>query len=174
MIPRAARLRLRTGVLKTQAMIALDLPDEAATAALAARIAALAQPGDVIALRGELGAGKTAFARAFIRARGGDGPVPSPTFTLAQLYELPAGPVWHFDFYRLKRPEEAWELGIEEAFPDGVALIEWPERAEAVLPADRLEITLSQGPAANSRRAEIAGGPGWAARLTALAEGRGS
>jgi tRNA threonylcarbamoyladenosine biosynthesis protein TsaE len=150
-------------------MIALDLPDETATAALAARLAAVAAVGDVLALRGELGAGKTSFARAFIRARGGTGPVPSPTFTLAQLYDLPSGAVWHFDFYRLKRPEEAWELGIEDAFAEGISLIEWPERAEAVLPADRLEITLRQGPTADARRAELAGGPGWAARLTALA-----
>ena len=150
-------------------MISLDLPDEAATAALAARLAAVAAPGDVIALSGELGAGKTSFARAFIRARGGAGPVPSPTFTLAQLYELPSGPVWHFDFYRLQRPDDAWELGIEEAFAEAISLIEWPERAAAVLPADRLAIALSQGPAPSSRRAEIAGGPAWAARLAALA-----
>ena len=149
-------------------MITFDLPDEAATVALAARLAALTVPGDVIALAGELGSGKTSFARAFIAARGGAGPVPSPTFTLAQHYDLPSGPVWHFDFYRLKRPEEAWELGIEDAFADGVSLIEWPERAAALLPADRLEITLSQGPAPNARRATIAGGPGWAARLAAL------
>jgi tRNA threonylcarbamoyladenosine biosynthesis protein TsaE len=150
-------------------MIAFDLPDEAATAALTARLAAVARPGDVIALSGELGAGKTSLARAFIRARGGQGPVPSPTFTLVQLYELPSGPVWHFDFYRLKRPEEAWELGIEDAFAEGISLIEWPERAAAVLPADRLDIMLRQGPTEASRRAEIAGGPGWAARLAAIA-----
>jgi tRNA threonylcarbamoyladenosine biosynthesis protein TsaE len=150
-------------------MIALDLPDEAATAALAARLAGVAALGDVIALRGELGAGKTSFARAFIHARGAAGPVPSPTFTLAQFYDLPSGPVWHFDFYRLKRPEEAWDLGIEDAFADGISLIEWPERAEAVLPADRIEITLRQGPAPDARRAELASGPGWAARLAALA-----
>src|SRR5436305_751809 len=139
-------------------MIVLDLPDEAATAALAARLADAVEPGDVIALRGELGAGKTSFARAFIRARGGTGPVPSPTFTLVQLYDLPGGAVWHFDFYRLKRPQEAWELGIEEAFADGISLIEWPERAEQVLPADRLEISLLPGPTRDSRRAELAGG----------------
>jgi tRNA threonylcarbamoyladenosine biosynthesis protein TsaE len=149
--------------------ISLDLPDEAATAALAAWLAALARPGDVIALSGQLGAGKTAFARAFIRARGGAGAVRSPTFTLAQLYELPSGPVWHFDFYRLKRPEEAWELGLDDAFADGISLVEWPERAAAALPADRLRITLSPGPTPDARRAAIAGGPGWAARLAAIA-----
>src|SRR6266700_1981101 len=115
-------------------MIVIDLPDEAATAALAARIASLARPGDVIALKGELGAGKTSFARAFIRARNGREAVPSPTFTLVQTYELPGGAVWHFDLYRLHSPEEAWELGIEEAFHAGIALIEWPERLGSLLP----------------------------------------
>src|SRR5437016_9040493 len=108
-------------------MPVVDLPDEAATAAFAARISALAEIGDVIALKGELGAGKTSFARAFIRARGGAEEVPSPTFTLVQLYELGDATVWHFDGYRLRHPEEAWELGIEDAFCDGISLIEWPE-----------------------------------------------
>jgi tRNA threonylcarbamoyladenosine biosynthesis protein TsaE len=81
----------------------VELPDENATAALAARLAALARPGDVIALSGDLGAGKTSFARAFIRARGGDEAVPSPTFTLVQLYELTGGAIWHFDLYRARR-----------------------------------------------------------------------
>src|SRR5687767_4525542 len=87
---------LASGIYKLWAMIALDLPDEAATAALAARLAAQARPGDVIALTGELGAGKTSFARAFIRALGGTGEIPSPTFTLVQVYELAAATVWHF------------------------------------------------------------------------------
>ena len=78
-------------------MIVTELPDEDATAALAARIAALARPGDVIALKGELGTGKTSFARAFIRARGGGEAVPSPTFTLVQVYEIGDVPIWHFD-----------------------------------------------------------------------------
>ena len=107
-------------------MTTIDLPDENATAALAARLAAVVRPGDIIALKGELGAGKTSFARAFIRARGGDETVPSPSFTLVQTYDLPGGTVWHFDLYRLRAAEEAWELGVEEAFHDGIALIEWP------------------------------------------------
>src|SRR5882672_4489738 len=106
------------------AMPVVDLPDEAATAAFAARISALAEIGDVIALRGNLGAGKTTFARAFIRARGCAEEVPSPTFTLAQIYELASAAIWHFDLYRLESPEDAWELGIEEAFSDGISLIE--------------------------------------------------
>lgn len=146
----------------------LELPDEAATGALAARLAAVAGPGDVFALYGALGAGKTAFARAFIRARGGEGPVPSPTFTLAQLYALPSGPIWHFDFYRLTRPDDAWELGIAEAFGEAISLVEWPEKAEGVLPADRLDITLSPGPTSDSRRVDLAGQGTWEARLAGL------
>jgi len=154
-------------------MIVTELPDEDATAALAARIAALARPGDVIALKGELGAGKTTFARAFIRARGGAEAVPSPTFTLVQIYELGDAAIWHFDAYRLRDPEEAWELGIEDAFRDGISLIEWPERLGPLLPPRRLEIALSAGATPNARRAAIDHGDdpagNWAERLAGLA-----
>ena len=126
-------------------MIVIELPDEAATAALAAGLAALARPGDVIALKGELGAGKTSFARAFIEARGGAGPVPSPTFTLVQVYPLEGAAIWHFDGYRLRDPEEGWELGIEDAFHDGISLVEWPERFGPLIPRRRLQITLLDG-----------------------------
>src|SRR6478752_5136368 len=135
-------------------MVVIELPDEAATAALATRLARLVRRGDVIALKGELGAGKTSFARAFIRARTGhDEHVPSPTFTLMQVYELPDLSIWHFDGYRLRNPEEGWELGIEDAFRDGVSLIEWPERLGPLLPARRLYVTLAPGAAPTSRRA---------------------
>jgi tRNA threonylcarbamoyladenosine biosynthesis protein TsaE len=150
-------------------MIVIELPDEAATAALATRIAALARPGDVIALRGELGAGKTSFARAFIRARGTADEVPSPTFTLVQVYAFPAAAIWHFDAYRLRDPEEAWELGIEDAFHVGISLIEWPERLGSLVPARRLEIALAPGATPAHRRATIGPGGDWAARLSALA-----
>src|SRR5258707_1827446 len=98
-------------------MIVIDLPDEASTAALAARIAARARPGDVIALEGELGAGKTSFARAFIRARGGVEAVPSPTFTLVQVYEPGGGPVWQIAGYRLRQPHKDSERDNQDAFP---------------------------------------------------------
>ena len=151
-------------------MPVFELPDEAATAALAARLATLARPGDVIALKGELGAGKTSFARAFIRARAGrDEIVPSPTFTLAQPYDFPDVTVWHFDCYRLRDPDDAWELGIEDAFRDGISLIEWPERLGHLLPARRLEITLLLGGASEARRASADPGPDWLARLATLA-----
>lgn len=150
-------------------MTTIELPDETATATLAARLAVVARPGDVIALQGELGAGKTLFARAFIRARGTDEAVPSPTFTLVQTYELPDGAIWHFDLYRLRAAEEAWELGIEDAFADGIALIEWPERLGALLPARRLLVALDFGAAPGARRATLSGTGDWAARLAALA-----
>ena len=149
-------------------MTIIDLPDEKATAALAARLAALAAPGDVIALKGELGAGKTTFARAFIRARGGDEIVPSPTFTLVQVYDLSGGAIWHFDLYRLRQAGEAWELGIEDAFRDGISLIEWPERLGPLLPARRLEVALDFGPKPAARRARLRGSGDWAVRLAGI------
>jgi len=147
---------------------AVDLPDEAATAALAARIAALAEPRDIIALKGDLGSGKTSFARAFIRARGSDEEVPSPTFTLVQVYELHPTAIWHFDLYRLQRTEDAWELGIEEAFGAAISLIEWPERLGPLLPERRLEIALAFGDRPDARRAVFAARTPWRARLSGI------
>ncbi len=148
----------------------VDLPDEAATAALAARIAAVAASGDVIALKGDLGVGKTSFARAFIRARGIAGEeVPSPTFTLVQVYEIGGAAIWHFDLYRLAAAEEAWELGIEDAFSAGISLIEWPERLGPLLPRRRLEVALAFGDRPQARRTVLAGGAEWRARLSEIA-----
>jgi len=149
----------------------LTLKDEAATRALAACLADLVLPGDVVALRGDLGAGKTVFARAFINAlpdsegRDIDEDVPSPTFTLLQTYERRPAPVWHFDLYRIESPEEVYELGLEEAFHDGVTLIEWPERMEPLLPADRLDVVLAFSDEETVRRATLRGGEGWRDRL---------
>lgn len=110
-------------------------------------LAGQARTGDVIALSGDLGAGKTVFAKAFVRAlTNEDEDVPSPTFTLVQIYDGRRDgkdlPVWHFDLYRLKSAEEIYETGFEEALSDGVSLIEWPERADNLLPRDRLIIHL--------------------------------
>lgn len=124
-------------------VLTLDLPDDAATAALGARLGAAARAGDVIALVGDLGAGKTTLARGLIRHLiGPETEAPSPTFTLVQTYQGPTFPIWHFDLYRLEHPGEARELGLEEAV-DGLALIEWPERLGRDLPATRLEVQLS-------------------------------
>jgi tRNA threonylcarbamoyladenosine biosynthesis protein TsaE len=150
------------------AMSVVDLPDETATAAFAARIAALAEIGDVIALKGDLGAGKTAFARAFIRACGGMEEVPSPTFTLVQIYDLAPAAIWHFDLYRLKSPDEAWELGIEDAFGGGISLIEWPEQLGHLLPRYRLEITFLFADRPEARRALIVAGEDWQERLAGI------
>jgi tRNA threonylcarbamoyladenosine biosynthesis protein TsaE len=123
--------------------LSLPLAGEAETAALGERLAAAVRPGDVIALIGDLGAGKTTFARALIRKLAGpETEAPSPTFTLVQTYQTPTLPVWHFDLYRLEDPGEARELGLEEAV-DGLCLIEWPEKLGRYLPATRLEIRLS-------------------------------
>jgi len=146
----------------------VDLPDENATAALAARLAAAAVPGDVLALAGDLGAGKTSFARAFIRARGGDEAVPSPTFTLVQIYDLPGGAIWHFDLYRLRHADEIWELGIEDALRDGISLIEWPERIAGLLPKSRLDIAFAYGATPAARRATLSPGGSWPARLAGI------
>jgi tRNA threonylcarbamoyladenosine biosynthesis protein TsaE len=121
----------------------LTLKDEAATAELGARIAAALAPGDVVALSGELGAGKTALARAILRGLGVTGHVPSPTFTLVQAYETPGLTLHHFDFYRIERTSELSELGLEDALEGGAVLIEWPEKGmPAHLSADALKITL--------------------------------
>lgn len=143
-----------------------ELPDEAATEALARELAGSAGPGAVYALSGDLGAGKSVFARAFIRAYcGTDGDIPSPTFTLVQSYDGGAHPVHHFDLYRLEDPDECLELGIEDAFADGVSLIEWPDRLGPWLPADRLEIRLRPGADTGARRAQLIGHGYWQARL---------
>ena len=138
----------------------VSLADLAATQLFAARLAAIARPGDVIALTGDLGMGKTAFARGFINglaARHGlpMEEVPSPTFTLVQTYPMPDFMLYHIDLYRLERPEEALELGIEEAFDGNVTLIEWPDRLGFLLPAERLDITLLPGDTEGARQAMV-------------------
>ena len=139
----------------------LALSSETATAHLMADLALLIGPGDVITLSGDLGAGKTAAARAMIRYLAGDDTieVPSPTFTLAQAYDLPPFPLLHADLYRINDPTELEEIGLSP-LPEGtVVLIEWPERAASALPADRIDIALSHRPALGStaRAAEITG-----------------
>ncbi|MGE0153103.1 MAG: tRNA (adenosine(37)-N6)-threonylcarbamoyltransferase complex ATPase subunit type 1 TsaE [Reyranellaceae bacterium] len=147
----------------------IDLPDATASETLGARLAPLLRRRDVVALQGDLGAGKTTLARGLLRTLAGDPAmdVPSPTFTLVEIYEFPALAVWHFDLYRLKQPEDAWELGLEQALGEAASLIEWPERLGRLLPAQRLDVRLqAQG---EGRRAELAGGGDWAQRLQALA-----
>ena len=143
-----------------------DLGDLAATSRLAGELAAIARPGDVLALAGDLGAGKTEFARAFIRAlTHPDEDVPSPTFTLVQTYGADDFDIWHFDLYRLEAPEDAFELDIEDAFHDAVSLIEWPERLGPYLPRERLDIQLTSHADGQARSARLVPHGGWHARL---------
>ncbi len=151
------------------------LPDVGATSRLAEALSKLVRRGDVIGLAGVLGIGKTTFARAFINARarrGGlpDQEVPSPTFTLVQIYEFAGLTVSHFDLYRIERPDETDELGLDDAIADGAVLIEWPERLEGLLPPDRLDLVLSAGAGPDERLAELTGHGDWAARLARMAD----
>ena len=147
----------------------IDLPDEPATAGLARWLASFTQPGDLVALSGDLGAGKTTFARAYLRKVTGDPDLeaPSPTFTLIQTYEGPEFPIVHADFYRLRGPDELIQLGWEETVEGAVTLVEWPDRAASALPPDRLEIVLEFDPARppEFRRAQLRGLGGVAARM---------
>jgi tRNA threonylcarbamoyladenosine biosynthesis protein TsaE len=119
----------------------------------------------MVALRGDLGAGKTSFARAVIQALAGtEIEVPSPTFTLVQTYELTPAPIWHFDLYRLVDSGEIEELGWDDARADGVALVEWPERLAGYVPAERLDVCLELGQG-TQRRAVLTGTGSWATRL---------
>ena len=142
------------------------LENETATGILASQIANLAKPQDIITLEGDLGVGKTAFARGFIKAMGGDYEVISPTFTLVQLYDFTNFSIYHFDLYRVENKEEIFELGIEDAFSEGISLIEWPDRMDNYIPAARLDITLSNCLNENSREVVlVAYGDSWVNRL---------
>jgi tRNA threonylcarbamoyladenosine biosynthesis protein TsaE len=138
------------------ATLALDLPDEAATLALGARLAQALEPGLVIHLVGDLGAGKTTLARGLLRALGHPGKVKSPTYTLVELYELSRLDLYHFDFYRFKDPREWEEAGFREHFNERtVCLVEWPEKAQGLAPGPDVRVTLV--PKGNGRRATVEG-----------------
>jgi tRNA threonylcarbamoyladenosine biosynthesis protein TsaE len=139
------------------------LPDEAATAQLGVEIARELRTGEAVCLSGPLGAGKSTLARALVRAlTAPDEEVPSPTFTLVQFYEGRRLKVAHFDLYRLSNPDEAYEIGLDEALDDGAAVIEWPERLEGRLPPDRLDIEFSLH--GDGRRARLTPHGAWEGR----------
>ena len=130
--------------------LTLALADEAATTALGARLAALLQPGMVVWLEGDLGAGKTTLVRGLLRAAGESGPVKSPTYTMLEVHPLSGLHFYHFDFYRFNQAEEYLDAGLDEYFSgDGVCLVEWPDKAAPYLPAAdmRIELRVAQGDA---------------------------
>jgi tRNA threonylcarbamoyl adenosine modification protein YjeE len=135
-----------------------------ASARLGALIAGHLQSGAAVLLRGDLGAGKTTLARAILTALGHTGEVPSPTFTLMQAYALPRLHVTHCDLYRLQTPEEIFELGFDDALARGAVLVEWPEQAEAFMPAERLEVCLQAEP----RMAAVTGTGCWQAAARSI------
>ena len=148
---RCATLRL---VASSESQNALQSASPAETAAFGARLAGRLQPGDVVYLCGALGAGKTTLARGLIATwTGSDEDVPSPTYTLVQTYDGPAGTLWHIDLYRLDNPDDVLELGLEDS--SALMLIEWPERLGPHAPRDRLEIHIH--PRGEARMIEIKG-----------------
>jgi tRNA threonylcarbamoyl adenosine modification protein YjeE len=134
---------------------------------LASRLAVMLKSGDVVALSGPLGAGKTTLTRALVTRLGGEGEVPSPTFALMQRYETPRLTVTHCDFYRLA-PSELDELGLDDAVSEGVVIVEWPERASRWLPEDRLDIVMDETATPELRRIVLTGHGDWATRLARL------
>ncbi len=140
--------------------LVLDLPDEAATIALARALAPALRPGDTVLLQGDLGTGKTFFARALIQDRlaavGQWEDVPSPSFTLVQTYDLGPHEIWHVDLYRLTGPDDLVELGLDHAFETAICLIEWPDRLGPLCPDDAILIALTDaGGAARKARLHL-------------------
>ncbi|MBL8431596.1 MAG: tRNA (adenosine(37)-N6)-threonylcarbamoyltransferase complex ATPase subunit type 1 TsaE [Dechloromonas sp.] len=130
-------------VHSTDSTAVLALPDEAATQRLGQSLAPALQPGMVIFLEGDLGAGKTTLVRALIRALGHPGPVKSPTYSLVEVYVVSSLYLYHFDFYRFESPEEFLDAGLDEYFHDNtVCLVEWPERAQGCVPEPDLRLRL--------------------------------
>jgi len=160
-------------MIKSDSAPVIDLPDLAATSAFGRRLAGQLRRGDVVALKGGLGAGKTTLARAIVAGLAPDAEdVPSPTFTLVQTYPVTLGDgpaeLWHFDLYRLDRPDQVYELGIEDALAEGVSLIEWPELAAGLLPEEQILTIELQIMSGQARRAQLSGGAAWRERLAGL------
>jgi tRNA threonylcarbamoyl adenosine modification protein YjeE len=147
---------------------ALTFRSEAETRAFGGKVADLLRIGDVVTLGGELGVGKTVFARGVIQRFLPKEEVPSPTFTLIQTYETPAFAISHVDLYRVKERGELRELGLEEALERGVLLIEWPDRMGELLPRDRLDVMLSGDGEENERLVQVVSRGNWVERIKPL------
>lgn len=146
----------------------LDLADADATARFGTALAAYLRAGDVLLLEGPIGAGKTHFSRALIRARlGYDEDIPSPTFTLVQTYDA-APDIWHADLYRLTHPDEAIELGLQDAFDTAICLVEWPERLGGLAPDTALTLRFTPTADGQSRSVTLSGSTAWQTRLEGL------
>ena len=153
----------------TQHTHQLTLQGQEDTAQLAAAIASHSSCGDAILLMGDLGVGKTTFARFFIHSlTSSDIEVVSPTFTLLQTYSTPRHVISHFDLYRLQSEQEALELGIEDAFSETISLIEWPEIISAWLPKHRLSVALHFGERDQDRLVTLTGAGNWTQKLQTL------
>lgn len=152
------------------ASFSLSLADPDATAAVAQQLGSVLGPGDTILLEGDVGAGKTHFARALIQSLlEVPEDVPSPTFTLVQTYETPRGEIWHADLYRLTPIQEIEELGLTEAFENAICLVEWPDRLGPLAPQSALTLSLSSGPGPDARALTATWSSStWDARLRAL------
>ena len=147
--------------------IHLTLQNESQTAQFAADMADILKPGDVLLLEGDIGAGKSAFARALIRSKAGaEIEVPSPTFTLVQTYAFDDVEIWHCDLYRLSHPDDVLELGLDAAFETAICLIEWPDRLGDLLPEGALTLSFAAKP--DCHTVTFTPPPHWATRLTDL------
>ena len=151
----------------------LDLPDADATSSLGAAMAAVLAPGDTVLLTGDVGAGKTHLARSIIQARLRAAglqieDVPSPTFTLVQVYEDGTGEIWHTDLYRVSNPDELIELGLDEAFETAIVLVEWPDRLQGYPVDNSVDVFLEAS--GDGRRASIKADSSFLSRLRALIE----
>lgn len=142
----------------------VPLKDIEATRTLAQKLASVLNGRDILLLQGDLGAGKTTFARFLLEALGHEGDTPSPTFTLVQSYETPKATLFHFDLYRLKEESEVEEIGFDEACSEGMVLVEWPEKAKSYMPRGALTL-LFDGQGNGKRQVIFDGGPLWASRL---------
>jgi len=139
------------------------IDSEADMLAFGGRLASIVKVGDVVALTGDLGAGKTTLARGIIRAICGETEVPSPTYTLVQTYVGPDYEIWHCDLYRLERPEDVYELGLLDAMDESLCLIEWPDRMGSLLPESALVLNIEFED--EGRIVKLSGDEGWKSRL---------